>query len=374
MLGVAMFCGQFPSFLFSIAGGVASDRYNRFNVMLTTQAASLIQAVILTILVYLGDYSVWHILTLSVVLGIINAFDVPARQALIYDMVSNKEHLSNAIALNSSMVNVTRLIGPALAGLVLTTFGASLCFLSNAISFLTVIFSLLLMKLPEYVPKERVSNALTDLREGFVYLKQSPDIGRIILMLAFTSFFSLPYVTLLPVYAKTIFSGNASTFGLLNSFVGLGALSGALFLASLKPGSDLKKILFRCTIIFGVGLTAFSYMPTLPFALVCIVCAGFGMMSQTTISNTLIQTTVAPTMRGRVISFYAMAFFGMQPFGGLLAGWMAHRFGAPLTILIQGIITLIIALSFMPFLGRGILMKKQKMKLDQLEEQAVEAT
>jgi MFS family permease len=374
MLGVTVFCTQFPSFLLSILGGVVSDRYNRFNVLLATQVLSLIQAMVLTLLIYSGDYTVWHILFLSIFLGAINAFDVPARQAMIYDMVANKEHLPNAIALNSSMINTARLIGPAISGIVLEKLGAEICFLTNGLSFLIVIVSLLFMKLPTFVPRERITSIITDLKEGLQYLKSTPDIGKVMLMLASISLLSLPYVTLLPIYAREIFTGNASTFGLLNSFVGLGAVTGALFLASMKSGTNLKKILFRSTLIFGLGLIAFSHMRSFPVSLLCIALAGFGMMAQTTISNTLIQTTVAPSMRGRVISYYAMAFFGMQPVGGLLVGSTAEVIGAPLTIFIQGVLTLIIALVFFPFLRRDILLRKQKMKLKQLEEQAVEST
>lgn len=374
ILGIAVFCTQFPSFLFSIAGGVVADRYDRFRVMMGTQIGSLIQALILTLLIYHDNYTVWQILTLSVVLGVINAFDVPARQALMYDMVENKEHLPNAIALNSSMVNVARLIGPAVSGIVLERLGAELCFFINALSFLVVIVSLMLMRLPVFIPRERLTGIATDLREGLRYLRNTPEIRKIMLMLACVSLLSLPYVTLLPVYARNIFMGSASTFGMLNSFVGLGAVTCALFLASMPPGTNLKKVLFRCTILFGSGLMAFAYSTSLPIALACIALAGFGMMAQTTISNTLIQTTVAPAMRGRVISYYAMAFFGMQPIGGLLVGAASDNIGAPLTIFIQGAATLIIAFVFFPFLRRDILLRKQRMKLKQLEEQAVENT
>ena len=373
MLGVAVFCAQFPSFLLSIMGGVVSDRYNRFRVLLKTQFASLIQAVLLTILVFSGDYEVWHILALSVVLGSINAFDVPARQSLVYDMVNQKEHLPNAIALNSSMVNVARLIGPALSGLVLVKFGAEICFLINSLSFVAVIISLYAMKLPAFIPRERITNVATDLKEGLAYLRATPDIRKVILLLTIISLVSLPYITLLPVYAKEVFKGDAFIFGLLNSFVGIGAVTGALFLASLNAGSNLKKILSICTLIFGAGLLAFAFIDFLPAALLFIAIAGFGMMSQTTISNTIIQTTVAPAMRGRVISYYAMAFFGMQPLGSLLIGTLAHYIGAPLTIFLQGVLTIIIALVFIQFLQPGLFKKKQKMKMNQLEEQTVES-
>ena len=374
MLGAAVFAAQFPSFLFSIMGGVVSDRYNRYRVMMLTQVASLLQAVLLTTLVLLGLDSVWNILSLSVVLGIINAFDVPARQAMVYDMVNNKEHLPNAIALNSSMVNTARLIGPALAGIVLEEFGANICFSINAASFIAVLMSLLFMRLPRYVPKPRTNDAMTDLREGFQYLRNTPSISTVMLMLACVSLLSLPYITLLPVYAQEIFQGRASTFGYLNSFVGLGAVSGAIFLASLKAGSNLKKVLFFNTLIFGVGLICFSHLTNFPAALVFIAITGFGMMSQTTLSNTLIQTVVTPAMRGRVLSYYAMAFFGMQPIGSVLIGAVSHYVGAPNTLLLQGVATLLIAFIFFPFLRRDVLRRRHRMKMEQLEERSIETT
>jgi MFS family permease len=374
MLGIAVFATQFPSFLFSILGGVISDRYNRFRVLVVTQVASLIQALLLTVLVFSSQYAVWQVLFLSVLLGIINAFDVPARQSMIYDMVDNKEYLPNAIALNSSMVHAARLVGPAVSGIVLEKLGAATCFLVNAISFVAVIASLLFMKLPPYKKQVRDSNAFADLKNGFDYLKNTPSISNVMLMLASVSFLSLPYITLLPVYAKEIFQGQASTFGYLNSFVGLGALSGAIFLASLKSGTNLKKILFLNTLLFGLGLILFSHMTNFPLALLFMTLTGFGMMSQTTISNTLIQTTVAPAMRGRVISYYAMAFFGMQPIGGLMVGALSHYISAPNTILLQGIATLIIALVFFPFLRKRELNPKHKMKMEQLEERSIETT
>ncbi|MBL0740446.1 MFS transporter [Chryseolinea lacunae] len=374
MLGTAVFATQFPSFLLSILGGVVSDRYNRYRVLLLTQVASLVQALCVTGLILSGHYEVWHILTLSVVLGIINAFDVPARQAMVYDMVNNKEHVPNAIALNSSMVHLARLIGPALSGIVLENLGASVCFFINACSFLAVIASLLFMRLPVYKKTERLNNAITDLKNGFVYLKETPAISRVMLMLALISLLSLPYVTLLPVYAKEIYHGSAATFGYLNSFVGLGAIAGAFFLASLKPGTELKRILFVNTLLFGLGLLTFSHISSMPLAMPFLVLTGFGMMSQTTISNTLIQMAVVPAMRGRVISYYAMAFFGMQPIGSLLIGSLSHYVGAANTLLLQGAITLCIALAFMPFLRRRELKSSEKMKLEQLKERSVETT
>ncbi len=368
MLGLAVFAAQFPSFLFSPLGGVVSDRYNRYRVLVFTQVASLIQAALLTALVLFTQYTVWEIFSLSIVLGTINAFDVPARQSMVNEIIDDKGDLSNAIALNSSMVNLARLLGPAISGIVLLKFGAGICFLINALSFVAVITCLLLMRFPEFISQPHTKKVFLEFKEGWKYLKRTPSIGLIILLLACNSLLVLPFITLLPVYAKIIFKGDASTFGYLNSAIGLGAVGGAFFLASLKSGSDLKRILFINLLIFGVGLILFSHMSNFPVALSFAVLAGFGMMSQTTISNTIIQTNVSAEMRGRVISYFAMAYFGMLPLGGLLIGAVSQFIGAPDTILIEGIVAILIAISFFPFLRKDILKKEDKIKLVELED------
>ncbi len=371
MLGLAAFAAQFPSFLFSPLGGVVSDRYNRYRVLIITQAASLIQATLLTILVMFTTYTVGEIFIFSVVLGTINAFDVPARQSLVHEIVGNKEDLPNAIALNSSMVNLARLIGPAISGIVLEKLGAGTCFLINALSFLAVIASLLFMRFPKFIPQPRAKKVIIEFKEGWKYLKRTPSIGFVILMLACVSLLVLPFSTLLPVYAKVIFKGSASTFGYLNSAIGLGAIGGAFFLASLKGGAELKRILFINLLIFGAGLMLFSHMNNLPVALFFAMVTGFGMMSQTTISNTIIQTNSSAAMRGRVISYFAMAFFGMQPLGGLFIGTVSQYIGAPNTILAEGIAAIVIAVIFLPFLRKDILKEKDKIKLVELEDPTV---
>jgi MFS family permease len=342
MLGLTLFCTMFPSFLFSFLGGVTADRYNRYKLLLVTQCASLVQALLLTILIFFKHYAVWEIQALSAMLGIINAFDVPARQSLVYEMVDNKNDLPNALALNSSMVNLSRLIGPAIAGIAIEKLGDVVCFGLNALSFIAVIISLLLMKLPKHETLEKKKNVVTELKEGLVYIKKTPSLAFVILSLGLISLFSLPFTTLIPVYAKDIFHGTASTFGIIDSAIGLGALSGAIFLASLKPGTDFAKILTINTFVFAAGLMLFSHMPYYPLALLSAVVGAFGMMSQVTISNTIIQTTVAPEMRGRVISFYAMAFFGMQPLGGLIVGSVSQWIGVQNTVLAEGIIAMLI--------------------------------
>jgi MFS family permease len=363
MLGLTLFASLFPSFLFSLIGGVVSDRYNRYRLLLTTQVASLIQALLLAVLILLKHYEVWEILTLSVVLGIINAFDVPARQSLVYEMVDDKADLPNALALNSSMVNLSRIVGPALAGIVLETLGDGTCFLLNALSFVAVIASLLLMKLPKYIQKVHKKNVFGELREGMAYIKRTPSIAFVLIMLALVSLLVLPFSTLIPYYAKDVFNGTASTFGVIDSFIGLGAFCGAIFLASQKTGANLKRILFINTLIFGAGLILFSHEHFYPLALVFVTIAGFGMMSQVTVANTIIQTTVAPDMRGRVISYYAMAFFGMQPLGGLLVGAVSKWVGAADTLMGQGVAALLLGLLHWRYLHKEKLRKENELIL-----------
>jgi len=366
MLGVTVFASQFPSFIFSLVGGIASDRYNRYKVLLFTQVASMVQAVLMAVLMLTNHYAVWEILTLSVILGVINAFDVPARQPMVHEMITDKEDLPNALALNSSMVNLARLIGPALSGIVLVKFGAGICFSINALSFVAVITSLLSMKFPPYTPSKVKKKVALELAEGFVYLKNTRSISIIMLMLALTGLLVLPYNTLLPVFAKVIFKGDAATYGYINSFIGLGAIAGSFFLASLKPGTDLKIVLFGNTIIFGVFLLLFSHTAYFPFAMLFATLTGFGMMSQTTIIMTIIQVNSDKKMRGRVMSYVAMAYFGMLPLGSLLIGAVSQQIGAPNALLCQGIIALIIAALFFKYLGKDYLDKK---KMEQMKEE-----
>lgn len=372
MLGVALFASQFPSFLFTLLGGVVSDRYNRHKVLLITQVASMIQALLLALLVWGGHYNVWQILGLSAVLGVINAFDVPARQSLVYEMVEDKGDLPNALALNSSMVNLSRLLGPAIAGFVLEKLGDDVCFFLNALSFVAVIGSLLLMKMPKYVQKSTSKKVFEELVDGFKYIGRTPSLAFIIIMLALISLFVMPYSTLIPYYARDVFKGTATTFGYIDSAIGLGALSGAIFLASLKPGSNLKKVLAVNTLIFGAGLMLFSHEGNYSLALIFSTVSGFGMLSQITVSNTIIQTTVDINMRGRVISFYALAFFGMQPLGGLLVGFVSKHIGTMNTMLGEGMVALLIGLLHIRFL-RKAKAKKNIIPVANAQQEAVSA-
>ncbi len=354
LLGVTIFAEQFPSFICSIPGGVAADRYNRYAIIKITQITSMVQAVLLAVLVITGHTVVWAILLLSVLLGIINAFDIPARQALINDVVASPEDLPNALSLSTATASLAQLLGPALSGIVLSMFGAGVCFLLNAASFGAVIVSLLLMKLPAYQPKKTNKKIIADFSDGFAYLKNNRDIGLIVVMLAVVSLLVLPYNTVLPVFAKVVFKGNASTFGYINSFVGIGAVTGTIFLASRKPGVHLKRILFISTLLMGVGLICFSRITNFPVAMLFAAIAGYGSIAQFTISNIVVQSDAAPEMRGRTMGILLMAIFGMMPLGSVLIGAVSEHIGAPATVLAQGIIAIVIALVFLKFLTKPL--------------------
>lgn len=371
MLGLTIFAQQFPSFLLSLYGGIISDRYNRHKILLVTQGASLIQALLLAILVLTGHYLVWQIQVLSILLGVINAFDVPARQPMVHEMVNNKEDLSNALALNSAMVNLARLLGPALSGIVLQQFGAGVCFLLNAVSFMAVLASLILMRLPKFVPPTVKKKPVSEIAEGFRYVVDTPAIGVILLMLALLSFIVLPYDTLIPIFAKDVFKGNAATFGYISSFMGLGAITGTLFLASLKKGANLKKVLFASCCVSGIGLILFSHTVYFPLAMLFAVIAGFGTMMQNTICITIIQMESAAPMRGRMMSYVALGYFGMLPLGSLMVGSISQQIGPADTMLCQGITAIVIASVFFRYIRREAV-KANEEYLEEAEEIAAD--
>lgn len=372
MLGLTIFASQFPSFIFSLAGGIVADRYDRYKVLLITQSAAMIQALLMAGLTLSGHYEVWEILALSAILGAITAFDVPARQPLVHELVSNKEDLPNALALNSSMVNIARLVGPALSGIVLGKFGAGICFLINGLSFLAVLISLLLMKLPPHKPNTVKKNVIAEFSEGFTYLKNAPSILTTLLMLSAFCLLVFPYDALLPAFAKVVFKGDATTFGYIFSFIGLGAICGTILLASLKPGANLRLILLVSSIIMGISLILFSQISFFPLAMLFAVLSGFGGTTQNTICLTILQVNAEASMRGRVMSFMALAYFGMLPLGSLLIGLLSEKIGAPDSILCQGIIALILAGVFYRFLHPGRLNKKEIENIEEIDDQVLE--
>lgn len=366
LLGLVGFAGQIPTLLLSPFAGVITDRWNRYHILIATQILAMLQAVILTLLVFNKSIEVWHIVLLSSFLGCINAFDIPARQSFVVKMVEKKEDLSNAIALNSSMVNGARLLGPSVAGVLLATTGEGICFLLNALSYVFVIWSLLLMKVTPFERKETTNSVFKEFKEGFTYTFSSIPIKYTILLLALVSLMGMPYTVLMPVFAKDILHGGSHTFGFLMGASGLGALSGAFYLAWRKSLAGLDKVIPFAAATFGLGLILFSFSRYFPLSLVLMVIIGLGMMLQMATSNTIMQTIVSNEMRGRVMSFYTMAFMGTAPFGSLLAGSSAKLIGVPYTILIGGISCIVGAVFFtrkLPEINNAISLHNNKKEL-----------
>jgi len=337
LLGAVGFASQIPTFLLAPFAGVLADRLNRRRILIITQTLFMIQALILAILALTGNIAVWHILVLGVFVGLVNGFDIPARQAFVVDIIENRNDLVNAIALNSSMFNAARLLGPAVAGILIAATGEGACFLINSISFLAVIFALLAMRIKTKKPTQQNSHILQGLKEGFIYAFGFAPIRYILLLLSLVSLMGMSYAILMPIVAKEILGGGARTLGLLMGATGLGALAGTVFLASRKSIQGLEKIITWGTLIFGAGVVAFSFSRVLRMSLLLLLGVGFGMMIQMGASNTVLQSLTEDDKRGRVMSFFAMAFMGMAPFGSLLAGSLTSWIGAGNTLLISGV-------------------------------------
>ena len=345
LLGVTGFAGQIPTFLLAPFAGVLVDRWNRHRVLVVTQVLSLVQSALLAWFAIRGTITIFHVLALSALQGFINAFDMPARQSFVVEMVERREDLPNAIALNSSMVNMARLLGPSVAGLLIARFGEGWCFAIDAASYVAVIASLLLMRVARR-ERRRAAAALHELREGFRYALGFPPIRAILLLLAVVSLMGMPYTVLLPVLADRVLHGGPNTLGALSAAAGLGALGGAIWLASRKSVLGLGRVIVLAACAFGLGLVAFARSHTLALSLPLLVLTGAGMIVAMAASNTILQTIVDEDKRGRVMSFYAMAFFGTAPFGSLLAGGLADRIGAESTLLAGGATCVVAALLF----------------------------
>ena len=346
LLGVVGFAGQIPTFLFSPVAGVLTDRWSRYKVLVITQIISMIQAAVLAVLCLTGMIQIWQIVVLSAILGCVNAFDVPARHSFVIDMVEKKEDLGNAIALNSLMFNGARLIGPSIAGIMLASTSEGICFMLNAVSYIFVIISLLMMRLQLKENKGKEKQILSELRDGFRYTFGFPPIKHLIILLSISSLMGMSYSVLMPVFAKEILHGGSHTYGFLMGAAGFGALMGALFLASRRSVLKLGRIVPASSILFGVGLLGLSLSRVFPVSLILMIFIGLGMMMQTAASNTILQTITDDDKRGRVMGFYSMAIMGTAPFGSLIAGGLAKEIGTPGTIFIGGLATIIGALFF----------------------------
>ncbi len=346
LLGLVGFASQIPVFLLAPFAGVLTDRWNRYHILIACQILAMIQALTLGFLFFIGAIEIWHIVVLSIFLGFINAFDMPARQAFVVEMVEKREDLGNAIALNSSMVNSARLLGPSVAGILIAATGEGICFLLNGLSYLFVIASLLMMKVNFSKGETQDTQVLQGLREGFSYAFGFAPIRYIILLLGLVSLMGMPYAVLMPVFAKEILHGGSHTFGFLMGASGIGALIGALYLASRRSVLGLGKIIPLSAGIFGSGLIAFSLSRFFLLSLALMLLTGLGLIMQMASSNTILQTIVDDDKRGRVMSFYMMAFVGTAPFGSLLAGGLASSLGAPNTLMIGGTAAVLGALVF----------------------------
>jgi MFS family permease len=347
LLGLVGFAGQIPSFLLSPVAGVLVDRWDRHRLLVVTQVLAMLQSAALAGLALAGVINIWHVLGLSLFQGLINAFDMPARQAFVVEMVERREDLPNAIALNSSMVNAARLLGPSIGGVIIAAVGEGWCFALDAVSYLAVIASLLLMRLAarrRAAPKG--AKVLPELRAGWSYVAGSVPIRSILLLLALVSLVGMPYTVLMPIFASTVLHGGPHTLGFLMAATGVGALLGAVFLASRRSVLGLGRVVPLMSGLFGAGLIGFSLSRSLWLSLVLLLVTGIGFMVQMAASNTLLQTLVEDDKRGRVMSFYTMAIMGVTPFGSLLAGALAHRMGAPRTLLFGGIGCIAAALWF----------------------------
>lgn len=350
-LGYVGFAAGLPSWLLMLVGGVAADRMPRRTLLLITQTSMLILAFILAGLTFLEIVQPWHILVLAFLLGIANAFDAPARLAIVPDMVDSAD-LTNAIALNGTMFNAAVVVGPAMAGLIYAAFGPAWCFTLNGISFLAVIAALLLMKLPKPVPRPGRVSALKELKEGIHYVFTQSTILTLISLVSVISLFGYSFITLLPVWAVEILGGDVKTNGLLRSAQGLGALVGALSIASLGRFKYRGKLLTLGTFAFPIFLLIFSVIRFLPLVLVLLGCAGAAIVFINNLSNSLTQSNVTDSLRGRVMSIFSLTFFGFMPIGSLITGQLAEYTSPPVALIFSGVTLLLFALGLWLFIPR----------------------
>ena len=345
LLGAVGFASQIPVFLIAPLGGIVADRYRRHRVVIATQTSAMILAFILAGLTLTHAVQVWHIFVLAACLGVVNAFDIPARQSFIVEMVG-KQDLMNAIALNSSMFNGARVVGPAVAGLLVASIGEGWCFFANAVSYVAVIAGLLMMKLAPAEAAVRSASALADIIEGFRFVRNTAPIQALLLLLGLMSLMGMPYSVLMPIFADRILGGGARSLGLLMGSAGVGALIGALTLTMKSGLKGLSKWVAVSAAMFGVSLILFSQSRLLWLSAALLVPVGLFMMLEMASSNTLIQAMVPDHLRGRVMALYSMMFMGMAPLGALLSGALAHSVSAPVAVALGGLFCILGAVAF----------------------------
>jgi MFS family permease len=338
LLGLVGFCGQIPVFLMAPVGGMLADRRNRHRIVIATQTSAMLLAFLLASLTLLGHIKVWEVMVLATLLGVVNAFDIPARQAFVVEMIRPQD-LINAIALNSSMVNAARMIGPAVAGLTVAAVGEGWCFLVNGVSYIAVIAGLLMMSITPK-PHEARHSGVKSVVEAFRWVARTGPIRALLLLLGLVSLTGMPYAVLLPIFADRILHHGARGLGMLMAAAGMGALSGTLVLAAKQGVRGLGKWITVAASSFGLALIFFSFSRSFFLSMALLFPAGFCMIIEMASSNTLIQTMVPDKLRGRVMAVYSMMFMGMAPFGALSAGAAAQHLGAPPTVAIGGVVCL----------------------------------
>lgn len=352
LLGVVTFAGQIPVFVLSPLAGVLADRWDIRRLLVVTQVLAMVQSLTLAALTLSGVVTVWEIMCLAVFQGLISAFETPARQAFAVQMVSDRADLGNAIALNSMLFNGARLIGPAMAGVLIALAGEGICFLLDGLSYIAVIAALLAMEVARRRRKVRTTAVLSGLREGLDYAANSPSIRALLLLLAVNSLLGAPYSVLLPVFATKVLHGGAHTYGLLASSAGLGALGGGFFLASRERLESVVSAVPVVALVYGVALLGFALARTTWLCVPLLAAIGFSFMVQAASTNTLLQSTVEDDKRGRVMSLYATAVLGVYPFGSLLAGMVAARAGAPVAVAAGAVLCILASGLFLRALPR----------------------
>jgi MFS family permease len=347
LLGAVAFASYVPAFLLGPIAGVLVDRFDKRRVVIATQVLAMVQSLLLAVLTLGGTITVTQVLLLALFQGAINGFDIPGRQSFLVEMIEDRTDLPNAIALNSSMFNAARLVGPSIGGLVIAAVGEGWCFAIDAVSYVGVIASLLAMRVTARPRREGPpGRPAAELAAGFRYVTRTPAIRALLLLVASVSLLGLPYTALLPIFAARVLRGGPQTLGYLMGASGTGALLGAITLASRRSVLGLGALLPRMVALFAAGIATFALSRSLPLSMLALVVAGFGFMVQMASSNTLLQTIVEDDKRGRVMSFYSMAFVGSAPFGSLIAGAVAQHVGAPFTLAGGAVGLLVVALTF----------------------------
>jgi MFS family permease len=346
LLGVVGFSSTIPSFLLGPIAGVLVDRWDRHRTLTLTQVLSMIQSFALAALALSGAIRIWEIIALALFQGVIGAFDMPVRQSFVFQMVDHRDDLGNAIALNGTMVNSASLVGPAIAGAVIAAVGEGYCFLIDGVSYIAVVMSLLAMRVTVPQVRRPQRKVLIELHEGWRYVRESLPIRSILTNLALVSMFGMPYSVLMPIFAAQVLHGGPNTLGFLMAAVGVGALTGTVSLTLRRSIVGLGRRIVVATALCGVALIAFGFSHILWLSLLILPFVGFGLMQQMAPSNTILQTIVEDDKRGRVMAFYSMAFLGMAPFGSLLSGSVADRFGAPRAVILNGLVCLAASVLF----------------------------